>query len=51
LISIDAARAVDVWPLARDGFLKNMGKIAAEGVYGELSPIFPAETSPTTPPF
>jgi len=46
LISIDAARAMDVWPLARDGFLKNMGKIAAEGAYGELSPIFPAETSP-----
>jgi hypothetical protein len=46
LISIDAARAMDVWPLARDGFLKNMGKIAAEGAYGELSPIYPAETSP-----
>lgn len=46
LISIDAARAMDVWPLARDGFLKNMGRIAAEGAYGELSPIFPAETSP-----
>ncbi|PLC65834.1 hypothetical protein B7L68_02720 [Thermoproteus sp. CP80] len=46
LISIDAARAMDVWPLARDGFLKNMGKIAAEGAYGELSPIFPAETVP-----
>lgn len=46
LISIDAARAMDVWPLARDGFLKNMGRVAAEGAYGELSPIFPAETSP-----
>ncbi|NAZ33141.1 MAG: hypothetical protein GU356_02420, partial [Pyrobaculum sp.] len=46
LISIDAARAMDVWPLARDGFLKNMGKIATEGAYGELSPIYPAETSP-----
>jgi hypothetical protein len=46
LISIDAARAMDVWPLARDGFLKNIGKIAAEGAYGELSPIYPAETSP-----
>jgi hypothetical protein len=46
LISIDAARAMDVWPLARDGFLKNMGTIAAKGAYGELSPIYPAETSP-----
>ena len=26
--------------------LKNMGKIAAEGAYGELSPIYPAETAP-----
>jgi hypothetical protein len=46
LISIDAARAMDVWPLAGDGFLKSLGKIAAEGAYGELSPIYPAETSP-----
>ncbi len=47
LISIDAARAMDVWPLASDGFLKNLGKIAAEGAYGELSPMYPAETSPS----
>ncbi len=46
LISIDAARGMDVWELAKEGYLPNMARFVQYGVYGQLAPVFPAETSP-----
>ncbi|MEM1663476.1 MAG: alkaline phosphatase family protein [Pyrobaculum sp.] len=46
VISIDAAKALDVWSMARNGTLRCFARFINEGIYGDLAPVFPAETSP-----
>jgi len=46
IISIDALRGMDVWPLAKNGSLPNFARFVKEGIYGYATPVFPAETSP-----